>query len=131
VHYRQVERGAVETVIRAVTAEAQRHAGLRVISGKQVAELRPDVDWDKGTALHRLVDQLGLDRRRTVPVYGGDDLTDEDAFAALAGWGIAVLVRDAESTERSTMADVAVDGPDEFRRLLARIADLTEEGAAR
>ncbi|MEX2230152.1 MAG: trehalose-phosphatase [Dehalococcoidia bacterium] len=127
VHYRRVDRGTVGTVTAAVDEACRRERGLRVMHGKQVMELRPDVDWDKGSALHRLVDQLHLDRRRVLPLYGGDDLTDEDAFRALAGWGIGVLVRDAESAERSTVADVAVDGPEAFRALLDRIALLIED----
>ena len=76
-----------------------------------------------------MVDLLHLDRRVVMPVYAGDDLTDEDAFRALVGWGVAVLVRDRENTGWSTAADVAADGLDEFRRLLDGIADLIDQAA--
>jgi hypothetical protein len=41
-----------------------------------------------------LLGELGLDRPDVLPVYIGDDETDEDAFAALAGRGIGILVAD-------------------------------------
>jgi trehalose-6-phosphatase len=43
--------------------------------------------------------------------YLGDDLTDEDAFKALKGKGLSVLVRD---TQRDTLADCWLTPPDEL-----------------
>ena len=53
-------------------------AGLTAIWGKKVVELRAE-DVSKGTAVARLAAEHP-DRQ---PVYLGDDVTDEDAFAAL------------------------------------------------
>ena len=47
---------------------------------KQVLEVRPLMDWDKGHALEYLLDTLGFDGSDVVPIYLGDDRTDEDAF---------------------------------------------------
>jgi trehalose-6-phosphatase len=49
--------------------------------------------------------------------YLGDDRTDEDAFAALAGRGLAVLVRDRD---RPTEADIRLRPPDEVVAFLSR-----------
>jgi len=47
-------------------------------------EIRPNVNWDKGRALVYLLDTLGFDNLNNVlPVYLGDDRTDEDAFKVL------------------------------------------------
>jgi trehalose 6-phosphate phosphatase len=64
--------------------------GLRLSGGKEVVELRPDVDWDKGRAVLALLERPAFAGR--LPVYVGDDLTDEDAFKALAGRGLGILV---------------------------------------
>lgn len=47
----------------------------------QVLEVRPVIDWDKGKAVEFLLRSLGLsDSEDVVPIYIGDDRTDEDAF---------------------------------------------------
>lgn len=52
--------------------------------------------WDKGRALEWLLDKLEPNASETevVPIYLGDDVTDEDSFQALRnrGCGLGVLV---------------------------------------
>ncbi len=44
-------------------------------------EIRPKINWDKGRALQYLLDTLGFNNLKDVlPMYIGDDKTDEDAF---------------------------------------------------
>lgn len=44
-------------------------------------EIRPTIKWDKGKALEFLLEALGFANSNDVlPVYIGDDRTDEDAF---------------------------------------------------
>lgn len=44
-------------------------------------EIRPNVKWDKGHALMYLLNTLGFESFNDVlPMYIGDDRTDEDAF---------------------------------------------------
>lgn len=94
IHYRQVAASEVDRVRCVVRQVQARHARLRMAGGKRVFELRPDVDWDKGRAALWLRSALGLDRRDVLPIYFGDDQTDEDAFAALREFGVGILVTD-------------------------------------
>jgi alpha,alpha-trehalase len=93
VHYRRVADADVERVEQAVATTAQGLPALRRTGGKKIFELRPDIDWDKGRAVRWLLGQLGLDGPDVLPLYIGDDDTDEDAFRALAErGGIGILV---------------------------------------
>ena len=62
------------------------------------------------------------------PVYVGDDVTDEDAFRALAGRGISLVVRDPD--DRPTAADYALADPDDVKRFLQSLtaAAATSDG---
>lgn len=91
-HYRNVADSDNPRVERVVREVAARYPTLRISHGKKVFELRPDIDWDKGRAVLWLLEALGLDDSKALPFYLGDDVTDEDAFLALADRGIGVLV---------------------------------------
>jgi trehalose-phosphatase len=111
------ERAAHETVDTVVGD------GLRVTGGRDIRELRPDIDWDKGRALLRLADVLDLPVDEHPPVYVGDDLTDEDAFAVIADTGVGVVVAGAD--ERETAALVRLDDPGQTADLLRLLRDLS------
>jgi len=101
---------------RAVTDEREAQARLKewladlpdvldAIWGKKVVELRPE-GLTKGTAVRRIAE----DHPGHVPVYLGDDVTDEDAFAALQEMDReAVTVKIGTD---DTQADARLDGPD-------------------
>ena len=78
---------------------------------------------DKGIAVRRLISESGS----TAALYGGDDRTDLDAFAALRalegdgtlGAGVCVGVASEEGPEEiRSEADLVVDGPDGFLDVL-------------
>jgi alpha,alpha-trehalase len=116
VHLRRVAPGRRPEVEAAARVVAADHEGTLALSrGKLVLELRPDLDWHKGRAVHWLLGALELEGPRTLPIYIGDDTTDEDAFTALEGRGIGILVRD---DPRPTAASHALEDPDEVRRFL-------------
>ena len=84
-------------VVEEVLAE---HPGeLKVTPGKMVYEVQPNVDWDKGKAVLYLLEALDLDRDDVVPMYLGDDITDEHAFEALGTRGVGVFVGRADDPE--------------------------------
>lgn len=64
--------------------------GLKIGGGKKVWEIRPAVAWDKGKAVNWLLKQKAF--KNALPIYLGDDLTDEDAFRALKKKGLTVLI---------------------------------------
>ncbi|HEY4559630.1 MAG TPA: trehalose-phosphatase, partial [Lysobacter sp.] len=80
--------------------------GYRLQYGNCVVELRPS-HADKGQAVQRLMGCEPFVGR--LPVYAGDDLTDEDAFAATnALGGVSVRVGHREpSYATHTLADTA------------------------
>ncbi|NNH68811.1 trehalose-phosphatase [Nocardia uniformis] len=124
VHYRNVAAAHVGTVITAVNDMA-RQRGLRATGGRKVVELRPDVDWDKGTALRWILDHLTVP---ALPIYIGDDFTDEDAFDAVESDGLAIVVRHAETGDRRTAARFALADPHHVRDFLDRLAALLRDG---
>jgi trehalose-phosphatase len=116
VHYRRVPEARVHDVHEAVLRAQARHPALRMTEGKKVWELQPDVDWDKGRAVRWLIESLKL--QDALPVYLGDDVTDEDAFRALAARGVGIAVQDAP---RPTAATLTLRDPDEVRDFLAAL----------
>jgi trehalose 6-phosphate phosphatase len=98
VHYRQVADGDIATVEKAVDEVLGQHPSLKKTGGKKVFELRPNVEWDKGRAVLWLLHALDLEGSEVLPIYLGDDLTDEDAFRALAGRGLSIVVKPPHQT---------------------------------
>lgn len=63
-------------------------SGLRIVSGKCVHEARPPA-FDKGEALRAFMRRPPFAGR--VPLFAGDDLTDEDAVRAAQELGGAAI----------------------------------------
>jgi trehalose 6-phosphate phosphatase len=123
VHYRNAARDRVGEVAAAVRTAGQRTA-LRVTTGREVIELRPNIDWDKGKTLRWVLDYIRDNEGAgpLLPIYLGDDITDEDAFDAVNGDGIAILVRHGDDGDRATAARYALDDPDRVREFTERLA---------
>jgi trehalose 6-phosphate phosphatase len=81
VHYRNVAEKDWKLVARLVNEVLEAFPRLKVTNGRMVLEVRPVIDWDKGKAVEFLLQSLGLnDSENVIPIYIGDDRTDEDAF---------------------------------------------------
>ena len=118
VHYRNVAAEHVAEVAAAAHRRGRQH-GLRVTNGRKVVELRPNVDWDKGDALRWISDSIHQPGR-VVPIYIGDDLTDEDAFDAIRYTGMGIVMRNDEDGGRPTAAQFTLRGPREVVTFLRR-----------
>ncbi len=117
-HYRLVAPEQVETVKHTVRNIHSHHSGLRLQSGKKVLELQPNVDWHKGKALRWLMQVQKLDAAHYMPIYIGDDVTDEDAFRELATDGVGILVAQDDGV---THAAYRLDDPRAVEEFLNRL----------
>jgi trehalose 6-phosphate phosphatase len=121
VHYRLAREADLPRIEATVDAALAKAPDLRKSAGKKVFELRPAIDWHKGAALRWLLGLLPTpagDRR--LPLFIGDDITDEDAFVAAADeGGLGILV--AESP-RPTAARYQLANPREVAAFLALLA---------
>jgi trehalose 6-phosphate phosphatase len=120
IHYRMTTTiRDEEFVLNTVRRIAGNFPSLKIKEGKKVFELVPAIDWGKGKAVQKLIEILNLDTTHTIPVYFGDDETDEDAFLALHGRGIGIKVdKDLSSV---TNADYLLNDPDEVIHFLKMI----------
>jgi trehalose 6-phosphate phosphatase len=103
-HYRQAPELA--DYVRQVAEDAVHdHPGYGLVAGKMVAEIKPN-GADKGTALAAFMRAPPFAGRR--PVFVGDDVTDEDGFAAANRLGgLSVLVGPPrDSTARFRLPDI-------------------------
>jgi trehalose 6-phosphate phosphatase len=123
VHTRLVADEDVPTVENAVESLVAERDDVRLTTGKDVLELRPAVEWDKGEALRDLADDFVPDDEPWLVVYLGDDTTDEAAFAVLSedapagttvGGGLPIKVGDDPDTD----AAFRVADPEAVREML-------------
>lgn len=127
VHYRNVWKQSVP-VVKETTQRLLRpyEAQFRITRGKKVFEVRPDVQWNKGRAVDRVLKFLRPGKTSLV-VYVGDDRTDEDAFKLLRGRAITVLV----GGRRQSAAKYRVGSPSavaEFLKILDASRRNVEKG---
>jgi trehalose 6-phosphate phosphatase len=123
IHWRGAHDEQVAAQRAGSIAELAAEQGLVPHFGRLVLELRPVATVDKGVAARRLVGESGATRA----LFGGDDRTDLDAFAALrelrdAGTlatSVCVGVTSDESPEEiKAEADLVVAGPEGFVEVL-------------
>ena len=103
IHYRRApaREGEVMAFLHALVAGRD----LMVQAGKMVAEVKP-ANLDKGTAVTRLMETAPFAGR--VPLFMGDDLTDEHGFrAVLAMGGVAIKVGGEATVATRRLADTA------------------------
>jgi trehalose 6-phosphate phosphatase len=114
VHWRGLSEGEkknVEGKVRQLAEELIRDYGLQLLPFDGGLELRA-AGKSKGDAVSAILAECG---KGVAAAYLGDDQTDESAFRAIKGRGLAVLVR---SEPRPTLADVWLRPPDELGSFL-------------
>jgi len=128
-HWRGAPDEALAAARAAEIARLVEREGLVPHLGRKVLEVRPVAEVHKGSAVRALLDQA---RGVRAALFGGDDTTDLDAFAALRSLRdeealdlvVCVGVESAEAPEPlSRLTDATVPGADGFLRLLDLLAE--------
>ena len=125
-HWRGLAPGHQQSLLRDLE---RRFGGLAQASGllwhafDGGIELRA-AGCDKGQVVQQLLTQFDAQEGDCCVAYLGDDHTDEDAFRALAGRGLRVLVR---PKWRTTEADVWLRPPAGLREFLGYWAQIREQ----
>ncbi len=114
IHWRGLEATANQIArrVQKVWAMLPDHSGLQLVKFDGGMEIRV-ASRDKGDAVRTILSEMGSG---AAVAYLGDDLTDEDAFAALHGCGLGVLVR---HEYRPTLANVWIQPPEALVAFLA------------
>ncbi|KAK0587778.1 hypothetical protein LWI29_028772 [Acer saccharum] len=121
VHYRNVEEKNWPTIAQCVHDILKDYPQLHLTHGRKVLEIRPEIDWNKGKAVDFLIESLGLSNSDGVlPIFIGDDRTDEDAFKVLRegnrGYGILV-----SSVPKESNAFYSLRDPSEVKEFLSSL----------
>jgi trehalose-phosphatase len=116
-HFRDVKReniSVVKKVFYKTVAEFLNEKLLVIMKGKKVLELIPNASWDKGKAALWILQRL---KNNCLPIYIGDDQTDETAFKAFRKKGITIRV----GKSKRTSAGYYLKGRWEVPRLLRQL----------
>lgn len=121
-HYRMVQNKDIPKLRKIFirTVDSYLSGGkIKISENKKTLEVLPDTDWDKGKIVLKILDKISiLVKENILPIYIGDDRTDEDAFRGLRNIGISVLV--SENPKKSNAKYYLKDVKDvvRFLRLL-------------
>ncbi len=118
VHFRRTPASRHADVKQGVDELTQAFADrFHVSEGKRVFDVVPADEVNKGsTTLEMIRERGGLEK--VLPIYCGDDTTDETVFRALPEGAVTVCVG---GPEKQSAARYRVDGPDEVAAFLDRI----------
>jgi trehalose 6-phosphate phosphatase len=124
------KRGSFSVHLKGASAETQRQirrrvkkrvellrGTLQVMTNLRDVEVAPVSIGDKGVAVRKFLGEPAM--RGALPIYFGDDLSDEPAFAA-ARKGISILV----GKRRMTRARFSLRGPAEVAAALSRMEEM-------
>jgi len=115
-HYRSVPERGREVLKVAELVASGLGSQFSVLMGKCVVEIRPR-HLTKGSAIRQLMERAPF--RDRIPIFAGDDTTDEDAFEVVNGLG-GISLRVGE--EAPTAAKFRLTSPDQLRGWLLEVA---------
>ena len=119
-HYRKVKKQEdlqhIEIIVNNIV---RKYDELRLLKGKKVFEILPNIDWDKGKAVRWIMDALKIPWETTSTFYIGDDTTDEYAFRTIVTRGTAIMVTD--DPLKPSAADFQLQSPKEVKKFFEQV----------
>ena len=125
IHFRMVNKKQIPQV-KAIVHECAIpylvRSKIKIKSGKMVLEIRLPLEWDKGKVVLWLLarQKFAMSERPLIPIYIGDDKTDEDAFKVLKNRGLTIFV----GKPKPSYAQYYLKDTREVTQFLKRILDL-------
>lgn len=133
VHYRLADKKDIPSIEAEFYAsiflyELRNNIQIRI--GKMALEVRPPISWDKGKVVLWLLGRRLFTMRdkgmKVLPIYIGDDTTDEDAFQALKDKGLTIFV----GKPKHTKARFYLKDTDEVAAFLTEVLKILDKGTA-
>ena len=122
IHYRNVAKkyfGRIQQDLKETLAPWK--GKWKIGYGKMVCEILPGIDFHKGKAVKEILKRT---TKNFLPIYLGDDRTDEDAFREVKGRGMSVFVGASGSTSE---AEYFLKNPSEVKRFLLRCQEIGQD----
>ena len=131
VHYRLVNKRLIPFVVWTllkIVLPSVRKKKMVIALGKKVLEIRPPIKWNKGNAILWLLNKhkSALRDKPIMPIYIGDDVTDEDAFDALKDEGLTIFV----GHPRKSHAKYYLKNTREVSEFLKRLCNIIFESSS-
>ncbi|XP_047313750.1 probable trehalose-phosphate phosphatase D [Impatiens glandulifera] len=124
IHYRHVNEKDLSTLQNRVQSILKNWPMFHTTGGIKVTEIRPSIKWDKGDALKYLLEtfkDISNSSKDLIPIYIGDDRTDEDAFTVLRSMNCRFPIV-VNSKAKETAALYSLRDPQEVFHFLSRLA---------
>jgi trehalose-phosphatase len=116
IHYRNAPVGKTRWIKKTVMELAERYPEFKTGKGKKIFEIKPSMNWHKGKAVEWIMQELGLTiSGEYLPIYIGDDVTDEDAFRTLSDTGLGILVGEHD---QPSAADYQLKNVEQVKQLM-------------
>jgi len=134
VHFRKVDPAYVPAIEKLVDKEIEKGSKKLIKKfGKKVFEIRPQIDWDKGKAVNWLLQSMFQRKKRKkktrksqeiIPIYIGDDISDEDAFRELRRYENSISIHVHGKEDRTTDASYVLRDVSQVETFLRKLAQL-------